>query len=317
MKNKVSLIIPCFNADLFLKQTLVSVEEQTYSQIEVILVNDGSTDSTLRIMQSFQKISKYNVIILDVENGGVSSARNKGLMAATGVYIVFLDADDKISATSIENLVEAMELNNADISYGLWTCDEEKMNNEITKSFYLQDSRELMQIYMRKTNNIAFFNCLYRANIIKNNNILFSPDLKYGEDNLFFWMYICYVKRVSFVDAHLYWYNNENLQSAMAKSSWRNVDALNAIEDAANYMRNKEFKYFQEFYNYMPARTMLSVAKGYATHHDAENYIRFLNKYPVRKAMKKLMLKEKITISFSAFVLGISPKLFYILVQLL
>lgn len=91
---KISVIIPCYNCSLFVGETLQSLEEQTYKDFEVICVNDGSTDDTLVILENIKKNNSLNLIIINQINSGVSVARNHGIEAAKGKYVVFLDSDD-------------------------------------------------------------------------------------------------------------------------------------------------------------------------------------------------------------------------------
>ena len=117
MKNpKVSIIIPVYNAEKYLKICLTSCANQTYQNLEIITIDDGSTDNSLSILQDFTK--KHPITIKQQQNSGGSAARNAGLKLATGKYIYFLDADDCLFPNSIELLVTAAENSNADIVIG-------------------------------------------------------------------------------------------------------------------------------------------------------------------------------------------------------
>ena len=95
MENKVSIIIPAYNCEKYIFECLESVINQTYSNLEIIIIDDGSTDNTSEICQRFEKIDN-RIIYTWQENSGVSKARNKGIDLAKGKYIVFIDADDKV-----------------------------------------------------------------------------------------------------------------------------------------------------------------------------------------------------------------------------
>ena len=116
MKNNdlISVIIPVYNAERFVAQTLDSVLEQTYENWEAILVNDGSTDNSLDILQKYaQKDARFKII--DKKNGGVSAARNDGLKKAAGEYITFLDADDLWYPQFLEFMLQALQTLNPDV----------------------------------------------------------------------------------------------------------------------------------------------------------------------------------------------------------
>lgn len=114
-KNKISVIIPIYNVEMYLKRCLESVVNQTYTNLEIILVNDGSTDHSESICKEYE--SRYdNVIYYYKKNGGLSEARNYGIMHATGQYIAFVDSDDYIDIRMYQYLLEDIEKYNADIA---------------------------------------------------------------------------------------------------------------------------------------------------------------------------------------------------------
>lgn len=114
---KVSVIVPIYNVEKYLERCLKSIINQTYKNLEIILVNDGSPDNSLVICEKYKK-QDNRIIILNKKNGGLSSARNEGLKIATGDYISFVDSDDYIEKDMYEILVQNLIENNADISVG-------------------------------------------------------------------------------------------------------------------------------------------------------------------------------------------------------
>jgi glycosyltransferase involved in cell wall biosynthesis len=116
----VSVIIPCFNSAAWLQETLDSVTAQTYPQLEVILVDDGSTDSTPDIIRQFEAASSLPVKTVFGPNHGAASARNTGLARAAGDYIQFLDADDLLLPEAIEQKVATLQNSDADVAYTDW-----------------------------------------------------------------------------------------------------------------------------------------------------------------------------------------------------
>ena len=108
MSNKVSIILPCYNQAHWLTDAVVSCIEQTVKPHEIIIVNDGSNDSTFNVANSLVlQYSDYNIKLITKENGGLSSARNAGIKIATGDYICCLDSDDKLASNYIEKTLEA------------------------------------------------------------------------------------------------------------------------------------------------------------------------------------------------------------------
>lgn len=112
---KISTIVPVYNVEKYLERCVISIENQTYQNFEIILVNDGSTDGSLKLCNELK--NKYdNIRIVDKSNGGLSSARNAGLKVARGIYIVFVDSDDWVANDYFEYALKLIESNNADLS---------------------------------------------------------------------------------------------------------------------------------------------------------------------------------------------------------
>lgn len=104
MKKEVSVIVPIYNAHKYLKRCIRSILDQTYENLDIVLIDDGSQDNSLEICKRFEK-EDQRVRVFHKENGGVSSARNYGIKKAQGEYIVFIDADDRVETSFIESLL--------------------------------------------------------------------------------------------------------------------------------------------------------------------------------------------------------------------
>ena len=114
MNPKVSVIIPVYNVEAYIKEMLLSVQGQSFNDFEVILVNDGSTDGSQQIINEFcARDERFRCFVQ--ENAGVAAARNLGIEKATGKYIVFYDPDDVVPVKALEKMVKAAEKNNAEM----------------------------------------------------------------------------------------------------------------------------------------------------------------------------------------------------------
>ena len=108
MMNKYSFIVPVYNTEKYLNKCLDSILNQTYKNFEVIIINDGSPDNSINIIKDYQ--ARYNnIIVIDEENGGLSVARNNGIKAATGNYLIFVDSDDYVELDLLENIEKEIE----------------------------------------------------------------------------------------------------------------------------------------------------------------------------------------------------------------
>ena len=121
----VSVIVPVYNVEPYLKRCLNSLVEQSYSKLEIILVDDGSDDGSGQICDDYKAIDE-RVIVIHKENGGLADARNVGIDAAEGVYITFVDSDDWISPYYVENLVSALQKTNSDLAISMFVMVDDK-----------------------------------------------------------------------------------------------------------------------------------------------------------------------------------------------
>ena len=115
MNDKISIIVPVYNVEKYLDECIQSIINQTHKNIEIILINDGSTDNSLSILRKYEGIDK-RIIVINQENKGLSASRNIGIKKSTGKYISLIDADDIIHPRMIELLYKEIKNNNCDIS---------------------------------------------------------------------------------------------------------------------------------------------------------------------------------------------------------
>lgn len=187
-----SMIVPMYNAENYIKKTIASLQNQTYSSIEIILVDDGSTDHTLDICKEAAH-DDPRIKIIAKENGGPSSARNAGIKEAQGEFIVFCDADDNLHLDFCENAFELLEKEKYDlIVFGI-TNILISNNKESRQDVFLpscssishEDSLPIFLDLMIK--GIAQGPCakIYKSEIIKGNTLTFDDQIFFGEDTLF------------------------------------------------------------------------------------------------------------------------------------
>ncbi|OCR96985.1 glycosyl transferase [Campylobacter fetus subsp. testudinum] len=186
---KISVIIPCFNAEGFLKECLESLLNQSFKDIEVIAINDGSSDDTLDILNKFASIDS-RITIIDQQNSGASAARNAGIKASNGEFIMFLDSDDFLSSNEILHKLYNIALNlDADLVFGdfnyykngeiryqkNYICDEGIVDKEqfLFDYFTLNPSKSTFPTVCAK---------IIKTEILKNNNLEFLKDVFIAED---------------------------------------------------------------------------------------------------------------------------------------
>ena len=192
---KVSIIVPIYNMDQYLNRCLESIINQTYENIEIILINDGSKDNSLEICKNYAK-KDNRIMIIDQKNSGVSSARNSGLDKATGEYLAFVDPDDWIDLNAIEKMVNFAETEKCDIAFF-----DYKINDEIKKSEKVKDkyNKENLSDFVKLLISGEVPGYLWRLLIKKEiiNNYRFKLDLPMAEDLIFILEILKNVKSLS------------------------------------------------------------------------------------------------------------------------
>ncbi|OZT11323.1 hypothetical protein CHN50_17285 [Priestia aryabhattai] len=209
MNSKVSVIIPAYNAAETIERCIQSLLKQSYKSIEIIVVDDGSTDSTGSIITSIYK-GNCKVIYITKENQGVSVARNVGMSIATGKYIMFVDADDWIHTECIGSMVETLEAQNADYCFTDWyvKTNEGLRIDYVNKDFKEKFSAEILyRFYILNRYGCAPWGKLYKRDLIVKNEIAFSPELPYAEDYLFILQYLSYADTCVYVKKPLLYYD--------------------------------------------------------------------------------------------------------------
>lgn len=225
----VSIIVPVYNAKTVIWRCLDAIYAQTYRSWEAILVDDGSQDGSAEICDdALNKDPRFRRI--HKANGGVSSARNVGIDAARGKYLMFIDADDIIVPTCLEKMVRTIETYGTD----LVLCGYERFRGDWTEPHpfspfsvtLMQSLPELLAIYTEgKTNlhGVSIWGKLYRADIIREHGIRFDPEITYEEDCDFNMNYLPHVKKAAALGEMLYRYrqSDTSLSKAYRKGTYR------------------------------------------------------------------------------------------------
>lgn len=191
MGGLVSVIVPAYNAELYIGNALESIIQQTYTKKEIILVNDGSTDLTGSICRKYSE--KYDYIkYFEKDNSGVSDTRNFGIEQSQGDYIIFLDADDLLTENALEVYVQFMSKNNYDVVYAAHCYEYEKRRVERLQRLP-QGEYDYLQLRDKLLDDGTISGMLfgsvcgvcYKAKIIKDYNVRFKKMVTVNEDGLF------------------------------------------------------------------------------------------------------------------------------------
>lgn len=224
-KPKISIIIPAYNAEKTLRRCIDSVLTQSYKNFEVIIVNDGSKDSTGNICDEYRNIDN-RISVIHQENKGVSTARNVGINNSTGTWITFLDADDFIEKETFSDITAAINQfpqNDIYQQQDLNLSQYEFFKTANKPSFINYDINDVEFIKRFKG---QVFNYIFRLKLIKENRIKFPIDIKYAEDVYFIFEYLKFCKTITVISNQNYIYNDLNISATSHISQNNNFDHL-------------------------------------------------------------------------------------------
>lgn len=201
----ISVIVPVYNTEKYLPRCLDSLVNQTYKDIEIICINDGSKDNSLNVLNDYAKKDK-RIKVINQENQGVSCARNAGIDKSKGKYISFIDSDDYVDLDMYETLINSLKDKEYDIlAFGYDLVDpktgESKKGSDIQNGIF--DACEFLDF---NYNLQGVVNTLYKKSIIDENRLRFTPSVSYGEDILFRQMYILKVEKMKMMNRVFYHY---------------------------------------------------------------------------------------------------------------
>ena len=239
MKN-ISIIIPVYNAEKYIKKCLDSIKRQTYTNYEIIIVDDGSEDSSLKICEKFKNENKSIIMkIFTQKNEGPSSARNKGITNAEGDYITFVDSDDYLEENLLEALLNCCKKDTM-IRSNYKTFKANKIFNNTIERDTISADKFIEKIL---TNSFpgCVWGCLFETKIVK--KMKFSSELHFMEDTLFLVEYLNNVKYVEFVEANYYYcLSNTNSITLSSANILNNIKSFNKSLDEINLITKNSYE---------------------------------------------------------------------------
>ena len=234
----ISVIIPVYNAEEYLPRCLDSIIKQTFTAIEIICINDGSSDNSSNILTQYAN-KDNRIIILKQENLGAATARNLGLDHAKGKYISFIDADDWIAEDFIATLYHAATKSKADVvQCGYFKFDGIQNKTIIEKELISQNISQILD----NTKKLYIWNKIWKKNFLDKNHIRYYPDILY-QDILFNICTLCHQPIWQFIDycGYFYWFNNKSsVTNTPQKQLKRRNDKYLAIKKSIETIQSSD-----------------------------------------------------------------------------
>lgn len=238
----VSIIVPVYNAGAYLRPCLESIRRQSWENIEVLLINDGSTDGSLTVCEEFEAADPRFKVITQ-PNSGVSAARNRGLAAAKGKYIQFVDGDDKLTPDATELLAAAAEKKGADLVVAHFyrvVGERHAQRGHIKKECYLNRADYAEQMRKAPANYYygVLWNKLYHRSILERQEMRFDESMNWCEDFIFNLEYLRHCRLIAAIPRPVYYYYKREGSLVTSHISLRRT-----VE-----MKKTTFAYYKDLY---------------------------------------------------------------------
>lgn len=282
-KHKVSIIIPVYNSLRYIDEAMAGVCAQTYQNLEILLVDDGSTDGSSEYCDNLQENNPTHIRVFHKENGGAASARNYALARITGDYVMFVDSDDLVKPDYVEKMLKAAE----ETDNPFIICKSMNGLYHSVEEFYAYQTSEnpsytIIPLDQYRWTTGAFFHptvwgALFSASLVK--NIFFPNDLYVGEDTLFFAQVLKKAGKLAFLDEQYYYYRATPGSIVNSKYKLEHATEVTAWERLAELFSDQS----EEFKNECEAAIALRCRRNYQR--------AFAANYPDKKLLKELYQK--------------------------
>ncbi len=302
---KVSIIIPVFNAEKYLDECLLSVTGQSYRNIEIICIDDGSQDNSRAICEDWA-MKDRRVHYTYQDNQGVSSARNKGLEISTGNYVCFVDSDDIIHYKFVETLLEKCVSGNAVI------CDITRKNDlgcgDKTRIWPMKSF--VRKVIFERIKHPGFTCFLYIKEVIDRNNIRFHEGCAVNEDYEFYLKYLTACgDSVALLDYKGYYYRENEGSVLSAPVSYKNLTSIDAAKRINEFLYQKGFIRSNKI---LFSNSVLIYLYAVSKQNNRELFDYLHNQYNIRDAMKSMLFfprfgKKLVAILYLTF----GPNIFF------
>lgn len=296
----ISVIIPAYNVDRFISDTLDSLKAQTFKNFEIIVVNDGSTDCTLEKIKSSISEFTNEIILIDQKNSGVSRSRNTGIETSRGKFICFIDGDDTVEPDYLQLMYERITSDDSDMVY----CGYREVltDGSLFKKYSdryrygqgIMRGKTVLEKYLRGETYMYIWSVIFKRELIFSNNIRFRNDISYGEDQIFNFQALAKADKVSCVKKELINYLRHDSGTMQNLNNLKYLSILRSLYDLEKeFEKNKERKEILNALKYdKTVRTTIMILTNWAAIGQRKKYGSLLSRRIIRNILKRAFLSN-------------------------
>ena len=300
---KVSIIVPVYNVEKYISECITSLIEQTYENIEIIIINDGSTDKSKEICQELKEKDE-RIIFITKHNSGVSDTRNIGISKSTGDYIVFVDSDDYIDKHYIEEMVKGMK---EEEFIDMAVCNYVELyknvllhgGSNLTDNLIITNKEAINDIYKLKSFGGYLWNKIFKNDIIRKYNIRFNKEIHMCEDMLFLLTYLSECNHIKRIPKELYFYRMRKSSMVWNKDEIKYKTLYNAYNQMYKIIYKNDVK--MDYFYYMMLNSIFSNNLKLV---NIQRYLQFniFRAYDYVCRSKNIKNKEKIKLKIKKYI---------------
>lgn len=311
----VSVIIPVFNGEKYIQTIVNCFKKQIYNDFELIFVDDGSKDNSLELLNTIKNNSILNITVVTQQNLGVSVARNTGIKNAKGDLICFCDVDDEVMVNYLSDMKYVIMKNDVDLvicKNRLIQIDGTEidfLSNQGTGNIVIKDTISSLRDYLYGRMISGCCTIMVKKELLTNNKLWFADGYKYSEDLHMVWRIIACSQKTAYLDKKLYIYKLQQ-NSATSVFNTERLHGYELIKSLENFFEEHSPQFSDEYKKYGASKTMWSITWQFSANYGLKEFIDFINKYNVKKEMKKLTTFVNRKVALSALIFLISPTIF-------
>lgn len=313
--DKISIIVPVYKTEKYISNFIKSIIYQTYKNFELILVNDGTPDNSIKVAEELLKDSDVEYIVVNKENGGQSTARNAGIAKAIGKYLVFLDSDDVIQKDYLEVMYNAILLSKAEICI----CDLKYVKDknifeetERTEKKEIKSGKDFFEDFIMHRITIGPISLMIEKEILDKLSLRFNENSRYSEEFIFITQLLYNTEKVVHVKEQLYNYCLRKGSVSTGANIDKIINGFSEIEKASKIYADNISESDKLYNRFAHARWMLGTARFTAANMKYEDYKILLTKLNAREYIKKLYKFPSLKIKLASILFCVSMRMFYI-----